>query len=54
MRKALLAFIATFLAGLFGVYWGASINLEGYLGIILSIATMGAFIVSAIESRHIK
>jgi hypothetical protein len=29
-------------------------NLEGYLGVILLIATMGYFIISAIEDMHNK
>jgi hypothetical protein len=46
--------IITFIAGFIGIYIGASLNLEGYLGIIISISTMGYFIISAIEEMHNK
>ncbi len=51
MRKAILALCVTVVAGLAGIYLGTAINLEGYLGIILSIAVMGFFIISAIEDK---
>ncbi len=34
-----------------GIYLGAAINLEGYLGIILAIAVRGFFIIRAIEDK---
>lgn len=49
--KAFMAFILTILAGVFGIYIGAELNLEGYLGIIFAIATMGSYIVSSIENN---
>ncbi len=49
--KAFTAFILTILAGVFGFYIGAELGLEGYLGIILAIATMGSFIISTIEKN---
>ena len=51
MKTSLLALILTIIAGLVGIYLGAAINLEGYLGVILSIAVMGAFIIRAIENK---
>lgn len=47
--KAFTAFIVTIFIGVFGIYLGAILNLEGYLGIILAIATIGSYIVSSIE-----
>lgn len=54
MRKSIKALIVTFIAGFIGIYLGAFLNLEGYLGVILSIATMGYFIISAIEDMNNK
>lgn len=54
MSKAILSFILTIVSGLIGIYLGAAINLEGYLGIILSVATMGGFIISSIESDRLE
>ncbi|MCY6372597.1 hypothetical protein [Clostridium ganghwense] len=54
MKKSIKALIITFIAGAIGIYLGAAIELEGYLGVILSIATMGYFIISAIEDMHNK
>ena len=51
MRKSVLALILTIVAGLIGIYLGAAINLEGYLGIIFAIAVMGSFVISAIEDK---
>lgn len=50
MRTSLLA-LTTIIAGLVGIYFGVVFNLKGYLGIIFSIAVMGAFIIHAIEVR---
>lgn len=52
MKKSIKALITIFIVGYIGIYLGAIINLEGYLGIILSIATMGYFIISAIEDMN--
>lgn len=52
MRKSIKALIVTFISGFIGIYLGAFLNLEGYLGVILSIATMEYFIISAIEDMH--
>lgn len=54
MKKSIKALIITFITGYIGIYFGAFMNLEGYLGVILSIATMGYFIISAIEDMHNK
>ena len=51
MGKIVLAIIATIVFGYIGIIIGAMLNLEGYLGIIFSIATMGAFILHAIENK---
>ena len=52
MKKSITAFVLTIIMGLFGLYIGAFLNLEGYLGVILSIATMGACIISSIEKKR--
>ncbi len=49
MKRSVKALIVTFMSGIIGIFLGASMNLEGYLGVILSIATVGYFIISAIE-----
>jgi len=54
MNKSVKALILIFISGFIGIYLGAFLNLEGYLGVILSVATMGYFIISAIEDIHIK
>ncbi len=51
MRKSMLGLMLTIVAGLFGIYLGSTINLEGYLGIIFAIAVMGFFIIRAIEDK---
>ena len=51
MGKIVIAIIATIILGYVGIIIGAMLNLEGYLGIIFSIATMGAFILHSIESK---
>ncbi len=51
MRNSMLGLIWTIVAGLIGIYLGAAIDLEGYLGIILAIAVMGFFIIRAIEDK---
>ena len=51
MKKIANAIIATILFGYVGIIIGAMLNLEGYLGVIFAIATMGAFILHSIESK---
>lgn len=52
MGKAITAFILTVIMGMFGIYLGAYLNLEGYLGSVFAIATMGAFIISSMEEKR--
>ena len=51
MKKIVIAIIETILLGYVGIIIGAMLNLEGYLGVIFAIATMGAFILHSIESK---
>ena len=51
MGKIVIAIIATVLLGYVGIIIGAALNLEGYLSVIFSIATMGAFILHSVESK---
>lgn len=41
----------TLITGVLGIYGGAMLNLEGYLGAVCAIAVVGAFIVDAIEKK---
>lgn len=50
MNKVL-ALILTIIAGVVGIYLGAALNLEGYLGIVFAVAVMGCFIIQAIENK---
>ena len=43
MKKAIIAFIVTLLVGIIGFYIDAYHHLNANLGVILSIASMGAF-----------
>ena len=52
MGKIVTAIIATIIMSYIGIIIGTMLNLEGYLGIIFAIATMGAFILHAIESKE--
>ena len=52
MGKIILAIISTILFGYVGIIIGAMLNVEGYLGVIFSIATMGAFILHSIENKR--
>lgn len=54
MKKIITAVAVTLVTGYIGIYIGAMMNLEGYLGVIFSIASMGAFILHSIEkiSEH--
>ena len=49
MSNATIAFIVTIIMGVVGVFLGANFGLQGYLGTTFAVATMGAFIISAIE-----
>ncbi len=49
MKKIITAVAVTLIMGYIGIYIGAMMNLEGYLGVIFSIASMGAFILHSIE-----
>lgn len=40
MKKSIKALITTSFVGFLGIYIGAFMNLEGYLGVILAIATI--------------
>lgn len=44
-------FLITMLVAFFGLMIGAAMNLGGWLGVIVTIATMGAFILEAIEKK---
>ena len=52
MKKFWIALIASLLAGIVGIYAGALLNLEGYLGAVCAISVAGAFIVDAIEKKN--
>ena len=49
VKKIITAVAVTLIMGYIGIYIGAMMNLEGYLGVIFSIASMGAFILHSIE-----
>jgi len=49
--KILIAIITTIVSGYIGFILGAMINLEGYLGIVFSIATMGGFILHSMDNK---
>jgi hypothetical protein len=51
MNKSLKVFIGSSGLGVIGIYLGAMLNLEGYLGSVFAIAAVGAFIVSEIDSK---
>jgi len=52
MKKSLFALIVTLIAGIVGLFAGAMMNMEGYLGVIVAIAVMGYFVISAIERKQ--
>lgn len=54
MSNATIAFILTVIMGVIGIFLGAFLGLQGYLGSIFAIATMGAFIISTIERTKKK
>ena len=49
--KKWLAVIVTIVAGYIGFILGAALNLEGYFGIVFAIASMGYFILDAMEKK---
>lgn len=51
MGRIIIAILVTILMGYVGIIIGVMFNLEGYLGVIFAIATMGAFILHAIDSK---
>ena len=51
LMKKWLAVIVTIVAGYIGFILGAALNLEGYLGIVFAIASMGYFILDAIDKK---
>ena len=46
-----ISIVLTIIAGYVGFILGTALNLEGYLGIVFSIAVMGYFILEAIEKK---
>ncbi len=51
MKRAMKAAILTVVFGVLGIYLGAMINLEGYLGIVFAIAAMGYFVIETVEKK---
>ncbi|HJJ65764.1 MAG TPA: hypothetical protein O0X48_05615 [Methanocorpusculum sp.] len=51
MKHFWMVLSVTLIAGVLGIYGGAMLNLEGYLGAVCAIAVAGAFIVDAIEKK---
>ena len=51
MKKILIPVIVTIIAGYIGIMIGACMNMEGYLGNIFAIASMGGFILKAIGEK---
>jgi hypothetical protein len=49
MPKTIVLVVVTILAGIIGIYLGAAINLEGYLGLVFAIAMATGFIVQAMN-----
>ena len=54
MKRRTKAFVLTSVIGFIGLCLGGALDLLGYPGIILAIATMGTFIISAIEDNQSK
>lgn len=50
--KKVQALIVTILAGTLGIYIGAMLNAEGYLGSVFAIAVMGYYVIDAIERKN--
>jgi len=51
MKRSTTALILTIVFGIAGVFLGAMMNAEGYIGNIIAIAVMGFFIIRAIEDN---
>lgn len=54
MRNAIVAFITTLLLGIIGMLIDSNIGLDGNFSVVLAIATMGAFILYAVDGRRKK
>jgi hypothetical protein len=52
MSKTMVSVVVTILSGIIGIYLGATINLEGYLGLVFAIATATGFIIQAIKQNN--
>ena len=52
MKAAAWAAVWVVIAGVAGIYLGALLNLEGYLGVVFAIAAAAYHIVAAIDGRH--
>ena len=52
MKFSIWAVICIIVAGISGIYLGALLNMEGYLGIIFAIAAAAYHIIAAIESKR--
>lgn len=51
MSRYTFAVISIIGSGIIGIYLGAALNMEGYLGIVFAIAAAGGHIVKAIEDK---
>ncbi len=51
MKRAMKATLFTIVFGIAGIYLGAMLHLEGYLGIIFAISAMGYFLIEAMENK---
>lgn len=54
MRNTVVAFISTLLLGIAGMLIDSNIGMDGNFSVVLAIATMGAFILYAIDDRKKK
>lgn len=52
MKAAAWAAVWVVVAGVAGIYLGALLNLEGYLGVVLAIAAAAYHIVAALDSGN--
>lgn len=53
MSRTIASVAVTIIVGIVGIYLGAAINLEGYVGLVFAIAAATGFIVSAIERSKV-
>lgn len=51
MRLAAEAFIATLILGIAGMIIDSNIGLDGNFSVVLAVATMGAFVIYAIDHK---